>query len=154
MDIIPSLLDHCFFPHYSYNPISNSFNRDQKKILLTRDLYLFINTYTNKIHLLICFKSIYTLISCYLSIHFQKKVLLLHQHWYIVQKQYNYETWQISDEVQSWKKRTYIKANIKKSVSIFDSSCINSCTIQCMLKNKEVCSCHLSPTIYVQHQTI
>lgn len=84
MDIIPSLLDHCLYPHYSYNPISNSIksNRDQKKILLTRDLYLFINTYTNKIHLLICFKSIYTLISCYLSIHFQKKVLLLHQHWY------------------------------------------------------------------------
>lgn len=32
-------------------------------------------------------------------------------------------------------KRTYIKANIKKSVSIFDSSCIYSCTIQCMLEN-------------------
>lgn len=32
-------------------------------------------------------------------------------------------------------KRTYIKANIKKSVSIFDSSCIYSCTIQCMLES-------------------
>lgn len=62
---------------------SNSLTEIKRNtVLFTRDLYLFINTYTNKIHLLICFKSIYTSISCYLSIHFQKKVLLLHQHWF------------------------------------------------------------------------
>lgn len=131
------LLGHYLYPHYPYNLNIQQFNRDQKKYYLQETcIYLSIHiqtkyifwfaskAFTHQFHVIyqFTFKRKYY---CYINIDF-------------VQKQYNYETWQITDDILKYKvgkKRTYIKANIKKSVSIFDSSCIYSSTIQCMLES-------------------